>query len=321
MPIKIPNSLPAREALEDEGVVVMSESVAVRQDIRPLRIAMLNLMPRKETTETQWARLIGATPLQIDFTLVTTASYRPTNVSEKHMQDFYRPWQDVAKEKFDGFIITGAPIEKLEFEEVYYWSELEEILDWTQSHVHQTLDLCWGAQAALYHFHKVPKYLLPQKMFGVFDHNVLVSHSPLLRGFNDTFPVPVSRHTETRTEDLAGIEGITLLAHSPEAGLCMLEDRKHRHICMFNHLEYDARTLEDEYRRDLSQGLEITVPAHYYPDDNPNEAPSNVWRAHGHLFVSNWINGLYQTAPFDINRIGEADLNEGNPGKTESAAV
>lgn len=305
MPIKIPNSLPARGALEKEGVVVMSESEAVRQDIRPLRIAMLNLMPQKQMTEMQWARLVGSTPLQIEFTLVTTASYQPANVSTKHMEDFYRPWNEVAREKFDGFIITGAPIEKLPFEEVIYWQELTEILDWTQSHVHQSLDLCWGAQAALYHFHGIEKYMLPQKMFGVFEHEVLVSSSPLLRGFDDTFPVPVSRHTMTKLADLQGIENLSALANSKEAGLCMVEDRKHRHVCMFNHLEYDATTLREEYQRDLSQGLDIQVPAHYFPDDDPSATPRNSWRSHAHLFVANWINELYQSSPFDLSKVGE----------------
>jgi homoserine O-succinyltransferase len=305
MPIKVPNNLPARGALEREGVVVMSESEAVRQDIRPLRIAMLNLMPQKETTETQWARLIGSTPLQIDFTLVTTASYKPTNVSRKHMKNFYRPWDDVAQEKFDAFIITGAPIEKLPFEDVYYWRELQAILDWTQTHVFQSLDLCWGAQAALYHFHGVPKHLLPSKMFGVFPHHPQVEGSALLRGFDDVFPVPVSRHTETRREDVEKVPGLRILAESPQAGLCLIEDTERRHLCMFNHLEYDAETLGNEYRRDVEQGLEIDIPANYFRNDDPGDDPLNTWRSHAHLFVANWINEIYQHTPFDIARIGD----------------
>lgn len=305
MPIKVPNDLPARANLEGEGLVVMSESDAIRQDIRPLKVALLNLMPRKETTETQIARLIGSTPLQVELTLVTTASYTPTNVSEDHMRDFYRPWDSVSKEKFDAFIVTGAPIEKLPFEDVYYWDELTEIFDWTQTHVTQTLNLCWAAQAALNYFYDVPKYLLEDKLFGVYSHKVRKPNSSLLRGFNQTFPVPVSRHTEVRLEDIAHIEGVNVLAESDQAGLCMLEDKKHRYIHMFNHLEYDARTLGDEYLRDKDQGLPIEVPANYYPDDDPTREPVNRWRAHGHLFISNWINHVYQTTPFDMEKIGE----------------
>lgn len=305
MPIKIPNGLPAGEALQKEGVSVMSESQAIRQDIRPLRVAMLNLMPRKETTETQWARLIGSTPLQIELTLITTGSYKPTHVSPEHMRAFYRPWEDVAKEKFDAFIITGAPIEKLPFENVYYWRELQEILDWTQTNVFRSLDLCWGGQAALYHFHGVPKHMLPSKRFGVFRHRVRDSGNPLLRGFDDNFPVPVSRHTETREEDVAQVPGLEVLVDSDEAGLCMIEDKALGHVYMFNHLEYDARTLGDEYRRDVNEGLEIKLPAHYYPDDNPSREPLNTWRSHGHIFVANWINSIYQCAPYDVSKIGK----------------
>ena len=307
MPIKIPNGLPAGEALQKEGVSVMSESVAIRQDIRPLHVAMLNLMPRKETTETQWARLIGSTPLQIELTLVTTGSYKPTHVSPEHMRAFYRPWDDVAKEKFDAFIITGAPIEKLPFENVYYWRELQEILDWTQTHVFQSLDLCWGGQAALYHFHGVPKHLLPHKMFGVFPHRVKSPGNPLLRGFDDSFPVPVSRHTETRIEDVKQVPGLEVMVDSEEAGLCMVQDRARRHIYMFNHLEYDARTLGDEYQRDVKEGLDIEIPAHYYPDDDPTREPRNTWRSHGHIFIANWINDIYQHTPFDISQIGREE--------------
>ncbi|HMB75963.1 MAG TPA: homoserine O-succinyltransferase [Kiloniellaceae bacterium] len=317
MPIKIPNDLPARAHLESEGLVVMSESDAVRQDIRPLKVALLNLMPMKETTETQIARLVGSTPLQVELTLVTTASYKPTNVSRAHMRDFYRPWDDVSKEKFDAFVITGAPIEKLPFEDVYYWTELTEIFDWTQTHVTQTLNLCWGAQAALYYFHGVPKYLLDKKLFGVFPHRVRSPNSPLLRGFTETFPVPVSRHTEVRHDDIARIEDLTVLADSDSAGLCLLEDKRHRHIYMFNHLEYDAWTLGDEYWRDKNQGLPIEVPTNYFPDDDPAQAPVNGWRAHGHLFILNWINHVYQTTPFDAEKIGAGQVGQGIQGVIE----
>ena len=305
MPIKIPNDLPARQELEEEGLCVVSESVAVRQDIRPLRIALLNLMPQKERTETQMARLIGSGPLQVELTLVTTGSYTPTNVSQKHMRDFYRPWESVSQEKFDGFIITGAPVEQMPFEDVFYWKELTDILDWTQTHVHQTLGLCWGAQAALYHFHGVPKHQLDAKLFGVFQHRVVTQNSAMLRGFNDSFPVPVSRHTEVRHEDLPEEAGLRVLAESDEAGLCLIEDPALNHIYMFNHLEYDANTLRDEYLRDRKLGLEIALPKYYFPGDDPDREPPNFWRSHAHLMIANWINDIYQTTSFDISKIGE----------------
>ncbi len=298
MPITIPNELPARQFLEEEGVIVMSESDAVRQDIRPLRIAMLNLMPQKEKTETQLARLLGSTPLQVELTLLTTASYTPTNTPQHHMAAFYRTWQAVANERFDGLIITGAPIEKLPFEEVLYWEELTEIIDWSQTNVFQTFNLCWAAQASLYHFYGVPKYLLDHKMFGVFEHQVKAPNSPLLRGFNDSFPVPVSRHTEVRRSDLPS--DVEVLAESEEAGLCLIYDHAHRHAHMFNHLEYDAFTLKDEYLRDLKAGEEIDLPRNYFPHDDPQQQPHNIWRSHGHLLISNWINAVYQAAPFDL---------------------
>jgi len=304
MPIKIPNDLPARQFLENEGLVVMSESDAVRQDIRPLRIALLNLMPQKVKTETQLTRLIGATPLQVELSLMTMASYKPKNVPQQHMIDFYRPWEDVAHEKFDALIITGAPIEKLPFEDVIYWKELTRILDWTQDNVFQSLDLCWGAQAALYHFYGTPKYELPEKMFGVFPHEVATPNSMLLRGFNDIFPVPVSRHTETRREDIEKIPELVILAESREAGLCLVQDTARRHIYMFNHLEYDDRTLSEEYQRDVEAGLDIQKPKYYFPDDDPRQRPANTWRSHGHLLISNWINEVYQHTPFSIDQIG-----------------
>jgi len=304
MPIKIPNDLPARQFLEKEGLVVMTESDAVRQDIRPLRIALLNLMPQKVKTETQLTRLIGATPLQVELTLMTMASYKPKNVPQQHMIDFYRPWEDVAHEKFDALIITGAPIEKLPFEDVIYWKELTRILDWSQENVFQSLDLCWGAQAALYHFYGTPKYELPQKMFGVFPHEVTTPNSTLLRGFDDRFPVPVSRHTETRRVDIDKVPGLVVLSESEEAGLCLIQDSSRRHIYMFNHLEYDAHTLNDEYQRDVKEGLDIQLPKHYFPGDDPRRAPTNTWRSHGHLLISNWINEVYQHTPFSIEEIG-----------------
>ena len=306
MPIKIPNDLPARIELEREGLMVMSEADAVRQDIRPMRIGLLNLMPQKQKTETQLARLIGATPLQIELTLVTTGSYVPTNVSAHHLSTFYRTWDEVKSQKFDGFIITGAPVETLPFEKVLYWQELEMVLDWTLTHVHSTLDICWGAQAALHHFHGVPKHELPEKMFGVYPHRVTDRTASLLRGFSDELAIPVSRHTETRRADVEKVPGLEILIESDEAGVCLVQDRAKRHIYMLNHLEYDAWTLRDEYQRDVDQGLTIEPPKYYFPENDPSRDPPNTWRGHAHLFIGNWINDAYQTTPFDPDLIGAA---------------
>lgn len=304
MPIKIPDTLPARKYLEGEGLVVMRESEASRQDIRPLRIALLNLMPLKEKTELHFSRLVGATPLQVEVTLVTTGSYTPSNVSRQHMLDFYHPWDAIKDQKFDGLIVTGAPVETLPFEDVAYWEELAAIYDWTQTHVFNTLNICWGAQAALHHFHGVPKYHLDQKMFGLFPHYIAKRNSILLRGFSDEFYVPVSRHTEVRREDLPLEDGVEILAESDQAGICIVRDRPRRQVYMFNHLEYDATTLKDEYDRDVRQGLEIQLPKNYFPDDDPSQLPLNTWRAHAHLLIGNWINDVYQNTPFDIHKIG-----------------
>lgn len=304
MPIKIPDNLPAKRDLEREGLCVMSEKDAIRQDIRPLRIALLNLMPRKEKTETQLARVLGASPLQIELTLLTTGSYVPGNVSRHHLSTFYRTWEQVREEKFDGLIVTGAPVETLPFEQVRYWQELCAIFDWTQTHVHSTLNICWGAQASLKHFHDVPKFELPHKMFGVYPHHVLNGAHELMRGFSDLVQIPVSRHTETRRRDLDAVPGLEVLIESEEAGTCMVVDPARRHIHMFNHLEYDAVTLGDEYERDRAKGLAIDLPEHYFPDDDPTRIPENRWRSHAHLFYGNWINATYQTTSFDLRKIG-----------------
>lgn len=304
MPIKIPDSLPARKFLEGEGLVVMRESDAMRQDIRPLRLALLNLMPLKEKTEIHFSRLIGATPLQVELTLVTTGSYTPSNVSRQHMLDFYKPWEEIKDQKFDGLIVTGAPVETLPFEEVAYWEELTQIFHWTQTNVFNTLNICWGAQAALHHFYGVPKYQLDEKVFGLFPHHIVKKHSILLRGFADRFPVPVSRHTETRKEDILKVPGLEILAESDESGVCIIRDRPKRQVYMFNHLEYDATTLKDEYDRDVSQGLAIQLPKYYFPDDDPSQVPLNTWRAHAHLLIGNWINDVYQNTPFNMDHIG-----------------
>lgn len=305
MPIKIPDNLPAGKQLEAEGLFIMSEGDAMRQDIRPLNIALLNLMPFKQKTEIQLARLIGATPIQIHLTLLTTESYTPNNVSSLHLNNFYKSWNEIKHQKFDGLIITGAPVETIPFEEVKYWRELSEILDWSLTNVHSTLDICWGAQAALFHFHKVPKYLLGHKCFGVYPHQTKQQVNPLLRGFSDELRIPVSRHTETRIADIEKINGLKVLIDSKLAGLCMVEDTIKRHIYMLNHLEYDSTTLKDEYDRDQAQGLNIGLPYGYFPKDDPSLPPPNVWRSHAHLFMSNWINQIYQSVPFDLEQIGK----------------
>ena len=305
MPIKIPDHLPARAALEREGLFVMGERDAIRQDIRPLSIGLLNLMPEKQKTEIQLARLIGATPLQIELTLVTTGTYRAKTVSSQHLQAFYHPWCDVRDQKFDGFIVTGAPVENLPFEDVKYWSELTEIFDWTRTHVHRGLNICWGAQAALYHFYKIPKYQLAKKMFGLYPHRVLKTDTPLLRGFSDEIRIPVSRYSETRLEDISTIPTLAPLIVSEQSGLCMVQDKDHRHVYMLNHLEYDATTLADEYHRDQKAGLDTDIPYGYFPGNDPASSPPNVWRSHAHLFVANWINEVYQSVPFDMKEIGD----------------
>ena len=299
MPIKIPADLPAHDVLTREGVQVMSEETAIHQDIRPLQIALVNLMPKKVQTETQLARLIGAGPLQIELTLIRMTEHRSRNTSEAHMEAFYRPFAEIRDRKFDGLIITGAPIELLDFEAVGYWNELCEIFDWTQTHVHSTMAICWGGQAMLHHFHGVPKHELAQKAFGCMRHQILAPASPYLRGFSDDFAVPVSRWTETRTEDLPDNAGLEVLVDSDQAGPCLIHDPNHRALYMFNHLEYDSDTLKQEYDRDVANGTPIDVPVGYYPNDDPSRAPLNKWRSHAHLLYGNWVNEIYQSTPYD----------------------
>jgi len=280
----------------------MRETDAARQDIRPLRIGLLNLMPNKVSTETQLARLLGATPLQIELTLVRITDHVARNTPADHMAAFYRPWSSVRTERFDGFIITGAPVERLPFETVSYWRELAAIFDWTQTHVHHCMTICWAAQAALYHFHGTPKRGLARKAFGIFEHRSLVPTSPYLRGFSDHFSVPVSRWTESCTATLQATRGLRVLADSEGAGPGFVEDSRHRTLHVFNHLEYDTGTLAEEYRRDGGGQL----PANYFPGDDPACAPGNSWRSHAHLLFGNWVNEIYQTAPFDAATIGAA---------------
>lgn len=305
MPIKIPNDLPARLTLEKEGVMLMTEDTAHRQDIRALRIGLLNLMPDKIKTETQFARLIGATPLQVDLSLIKITNHKSKNTSHDHMIAFYRDWEKVRNEKFDGLIITGAPIELLEFEDVTYWDELRKIFDWTQTHVQSTFNICWGAQAALHHFHQVPKHTLAQKAFGIYRHKNLSPASPYLRGFSDDFSMPVSRWTENLKSELPKGKGLEVLMESEEAGLCFVADNPHRQLYMFNHIEYDTNSLGDEYRRDVEAGKAINPPANYFPGGNPSALPENRWRSHAHLLFGNWINEVYQSTPFKLEDIGK----------------
>lgn len=306
MPITLPPTLPAFDVLSREGVMVMSPDRAAQQDIRPLRIGLLNLMPKKIQTETQFARLIGSTPLQIDFQLIRMTEHQTKNTAAEHMETFYRPFAEVAAsgEKFDGLIITGAPIEHLPFEEVTYWDELTRVFDWTQSHVHSTFGVCWGGMAMINHFHRVPKHMLPAKAFGCFQHRCLAAGSPYLRGFSDEFVIPVSRWTEVRQPDIDAAPGLVTLLGSDEAGPCLVEDAAHRALYIFNHFEYDTGTLKEEYDRDVAAGKPINVPQNYYPGNDPARAPRNLWRSHAHLLYGNWINEIYQTTPFDLAAIG-----------------
>ncbi|MEL6767072.1 MAG: homoserine O-succinyltransferase [Pseudomonadota bacterium] len=304
MPIKLPHSLPAFDVLSREGVMVMSEDAAARQDIRPLHIALVNLMPNKIATETQFARLIGATPLQIELNLIRMTGHVSKNTGREHMEAFYRPFSAVRGERFDGVIITGAPIELLEFEEVDYWDELTELFDWTQSNAHSVFAICWGAQAMLHHFHGVAKHALPAKAFGCFRHQNAAPASPYLRGFSDDFTVPVSRWTEVREAELPQGAGLEVLMRAPDTGVCLVEDRAHRALYMFNHIEYDTDSLAAEYERDVAKGERIQLPQGYYPDDDPSRRPENRWRSHAHLLFGNWINQVYQSTPFDRSRIG-----------------
>jgi homoserine O-succinyltransferase/O-acetyltransferase len=306
MPIRIPDELPAKRILEKEGVMVMTEATADRQDIRPIRIGLLNLMPNKVKTETQFARLVGASPLQIELSLIKITGHTPKNTSQDHMLAFYESWEDVRHQRFDGLIITGAPIEQMPFEDVTYWHELSQIYAWTQTNVQSTFNVCWAAQAALYHFYKVPKHALKQKAFGIHTHKNLNPASPLLRGFSDRFEMPVSRWTENHQSDLPADKNLEILMSADDVGLCLVTDPDHRMINMFNHIEYDTDSLGEEYFRDIDAGKKINMPAHYFPSDNPKLQPENRWRAHAHLLFGNWINELYQSTPYDLNDIGKS---------------
>jgi homoserine O-succinyltransferase len=304
MPIKLPADLPAYDVLQREGVMLVSEDEAARQDIRPLRIALLNLMPKKIQTESQFARLIGATPLQIELSLIRMSEHKTRNTASEHMASFYRPFSEVKDEKFDGLIITGAPIEHLEFDEVTYWEELREVFAWTQTHVHSTFGVCWGGMAMINHFHGVQKHILDHKLFGCYRHSNLAPASPYLRGFSDDCVIPVSRWTEMHQTEIDRNPELTTLLSSDDAGPCLVEDPKHRALYIFNHFEYDSGSLKQEYDRDVAEGVPIHVPMNYYPNDDPTQPPQNRWRSHAHLLYGNWVNEIYQSTPYYIAEIG-----------------
>lgn len=307
MPITLPHSLPAYDILRGEGVMVMTPDRAAKQDIRPLRIALLNLMPKKIQTENQFARLIGATPLQIDLSLIRMSDHAARNTAADHMASFYRPFNEVeaSGDRFDGLIVTGAPVEQMPFDDVTYWDELRRVFDWSRSHVHSVLGVCWGGMAMAWHFHGLPKHPLADKAFGCFRHRNLAPASAYLRGFSDDVLVPVSRWTEVRQADVDARGALVTLLASDQVGPCLIEDDANR-LYIFNHLEYDSGTLKEEYDRDVAAGKAIGVPVDYYPQDDPSRAPSNRWRSHAHLLYGNWINEIYQTTPFDLNDIGGA---------------
>ena len=308
MPIKIPDQLPTREALLREGVMVMDERTARRQDIRPLQIGLLNLMPNKIRTEAQIARLLGSTPLQVELTLIRVGGHKPKNTPEEHLIAFYQTWEEVKDRKFDGFIITGAPIETLPFEDVTYWKEMEQILDWTETNVHSSIFICWGAMAAIWHFHRVPKYTLTEKAFGIYRHRNLKPASRYLAGFSDDFQISVSRWTEIRKQDLPAGSGLELLMESDETGVCLIAEERCNRLYIFNHVEYDSTTLAEEYFRDLAAGVSVKLPHNYFPGDDPTKTPLNRWRSHAFLLFGNWVNQAYQTTPFDMNDIGSNRL-------------
>ena len=308
MPIKLPENLPAYDVLSREGVMVMSDDRATRQDIRPIRIGLLTLMPKKIQTENQFARLIASTPLQIELSLIRMSEHQTKNTAAEHMEEFYRPFAEVeaSGEKFDGLIITGAPIEHLPFEEVTYWEELTRVFDWTQTHVQSTFGVCWGGMAMIWYFHQVPKQILDHKAFGCVRHRNCAPASPYLRGFSDDLVMPVSRWTELKREEIQTAPGLSILLDSSDTGPALVEDPAHRALYIFNHFEYDSGTLKEEYDRDVAAGKPINVPANYYPDNDPSKAPLNRWRSHAHLLYGNWINEIYQSTPYNLEDIGKA---------------
>lgn len=302
MPIKIDNQLPAHRALESENVFVITESRAVTQDIRPLRIVILNLMPTKIETETQILRLLSNTPIQVEVDLLQTATHTSKNTSQEHMLKFYKVFEDIKDQRFDGLVVTGAPVEHLPFEDVDYWEELCEIFKWSKTNVYSTFYICWGAQAGLYYHYGIPKYPLKEKMFGVFPHRPLDLYHPLLRGFDDVYNVPHSRHTEIRMSDIAMCKDLQVLSYSDIAGVHLLSDMDCRHFFATGHSEYDRETLAGEYFRDIGKGLDIQVPYNYFPDDDPAKPPRMTWRETGSMLFANWLNYfVYQRTPYDLS--------------------
>ena len=304
MPIKIPNDLPAVQTLADENIFVMTETRAITQDIRPLKILLLNLMPKKIETETQISRVLGNTPLQIELTLIRTATHQSQNTAQEHLLAFYKTFDEVKHENYDGLIITGAPVELLPFEEVDYWPELCEIMEWSLTHVHSTLHICWGAQAGLYYHYGIQKYELPEKLFGVFPHKADHPRSMLLRGFDSRFYVPHSRYTAVKREDIEAVPELKILASSKEAGVHIVANKGGRQFFLMGHAEYDPFTLDAEYRRDQAAGIGTALPANYYEDDDPEKGPVVNWRAHGTLLFTNWLNYfVYQSTPYNLDEL------------------
>ncbi|WP_055109008.1 homoserine O-acetyltransferase MetA [Paenibacillus ihumii] len=305
MPIKVPDHLPAKEVLENENIFVMDESRAYRQDIRPLRIAILNLMPTKETTETQILRLLGNTPLQVEIVLLHPRSHKSKNTSAEHLEMFYKTFDEIKSRRFDGLIITGAPVEQLEFEEVNYWEELKGIFEWSKTNVTSTLHICWASQAGLYYHYGVRKIHLPKKCFGVFPHTVNIPNVKLLRGFDEVFQVPHSRHTDVERRDIEKVPELDILAESEEAGIYLVATKDGKQIFVTGHSEYDPCSLKWEYDRDVAKGLDIDLPVNYYPNDDPSRTPKSTWKSHANLLFSNWLNYyVYQETPYDIDQQG-----------------
>lgn len=311
MPIKIDENLPARSVLERENIFVMTEERASKQEIRPLDIAIINLMPTKIATETQLLRLLGNTPLQINIHLVEMEGHVSKNTSSDHLERFYVSSSEILKNKYDGMIITGAPVEQMPFEQVDYWDELCRIMDYAKNNVYSTLYICWGAMAGLYHFYGIPKYSVSKKFSGIYKSTLVDPYEPLLRGFDDYFPVPTSRYTLIKSEDILCAKNLKLLAMNEETGLTIAKSTDNRSIFMTGHLEYDAETLETEYKRDLDKGLDIQMPKNYFPDDNPKNKPPSTWRSTAHLFYSNWLNYyVYQETPYNLDDLGKMDSLE-----------
>ena len=307
MPIRIPNDLPAAQVMQEENIFVMKHQRATTQQIRPLEIVVLNLMPTKIVTETQLTRLLGNTPLQVNLELMHTSTHRSKNVPEEHLLTFYKSFEELKDRKFDGMVITGAPVEHMRFEDVDYWPELCQIMEWSKTHVHSTFHICWGAQAGLYYHYGINKQPLDKKLFGVYPHTADYKRAILLRGFDDTFYVPHSRHTTVRREDIEAVPGLKILASSEEAGVYAVMNKNGHHIFITGHSEYDSRTLETEYLRDKKLGKPISVPENYYPNDDDTKEPIVRWRGHANLLFSNWLNYfVYQTTPYDIETVGYA---------------